>query len=314
MPTHGRTPPIVELAVRNLLVDRVTAEVADLFYAAGIDCMLVKGPVIADWLYPDAIRGYGDSDILVAPSDWEQAVALLTSHGFADYLAPMAHPRMESFAGTAFVRGSDNVDLHCTIAGLTALPDEVWNAIWRGAERHKVAGRSIAVPARPAVLVLLALHAAHHRDEAKPLEDLRRGIRAGTAHEWSEAVNLAKALGGVAAFASGLRHLPEGLELARMLGVEEAGSVRFDLRAAGVPTAEGLHELLGPDLTISQRASVMRSELFPKPSFMRWWTPLARRGRPGLLASYPLRWVWLAVKVPGGLLELRRARRRRSRA
>src|ERR1700733_12035032 len=119
MPTDGLAPPIVELAVRNLLVDLVTAEVADLFDAAGIDCILLKGPVIADWLYPDAIRGYGDSDLLVAPLDWERAVALLTNHGFTDYLAPLAHPRMESLAGTAFVRGPDNVDLHCTIAGLT---------------------------------------------------------------------------------------------------------------------------------------------------------------------------------------------------
>jgi Uncharacterised nucleotidyltransferase len=298
------------VAVRNLLVDRVTSEVVGWFAEAGIDCMLVKGPVIAELLYAEP-RPYGDSDILVRRSDWHPAISILLSHGFHDALAPMAHPRMESFASTAFVRGSDNVDLHCTLAGLDATPEEVWEALSQSADRQEVGGRVVAVPGRPAVLMHLALHAVHHHANEKPLEDLRRGIADGGVADWRLAARLADRLGGASAFASGLRRLPEGETLAATLGVERFGSLHFELRTAGVPTAEGLHELFVPGLTLAQRVAMVLAELFPKPSFMRWWTPLARRGDRGLIASYPLRWAWLAINVPRGALELQRARRRR---
>ena len=224
----------------------------------------------------------------------------------------MAHPRMESFASTAFVRGSDNVDLHCTLAGLEAPPEEVWAALWGEARRQSVGGRVVPVPAPSAVLLHLALHAVHHHADEKPLEDLRRGIALAPLADWREAAVLADRLGGMSAFASGLRRLPEGADLAATLGVERHGSVHFDLRTAGVPTAEGLHELLAPGRTIRQRVSIVYDELFPTARFMRWRIPLARRSRLGLLASYPLRWAWLAIKVPRGALELWRARRGRA--
>lgn len=90
--------------------------------------------------------------------------------------------------------------------------------------------------------------------------------------------------------------------------------MRFEVRARGVPTAEGLLELLRPEVSVCARESLVRRELLPNPRFMQWWTPLARRGKPGLLASYPLRWAWLALNVPAGLVELRRARRRQRRS
>lgn len=304
MSTKART-----VAVRNLLVDRVTSEVVGLFAEAGIHCMLVKGPVIGEFLYTEP-RPYGDSDILVRRSDWNPARAILLTHGFRDALAPMAHPRMESFASTAFVRGSDNVDLHCTLAGLEAPPEEVWDALRESAGEQEVGGTLVSIPGRPAVLMHLALHAVHHHADEKPLEDLRRGVADGAVADWRLAAELADRLGGTAAFASGLRRLPEGQRLAATLGIERFGSMHFELRTAGVPTAEGLHELFAPGLTLAQRVSIVFAELFPKPSFMRWSSPLARRGQRGLIASYPIRWVWLAINVPRGAIELRRARRR----
>ncbi len=274
--------------------------------------MLMKGPVIGEWLYGGTVRNYGDSDLLVARSDWDRAVALLVQRGFRDYLAPMGHPRMESLAGTGYSRGSEYVDLHSTIDGLEAAPEDVWNCLWATAGTQEVGGRTVAVPSRPAVLMHLALHSAHHQmhPTTKPLEDLRRGIERADPLEWGEAASLADELGGLAAFAAGLRRLPEGSMLIRRLGIGEVRSVRFEVRARGVATAEGLLELLAPGLSVRRRASLVRRELVPNPRFMRWWTPLARRGTAGLLASYPLRWAWLAVNVPAGLAELRRARRR----
>lgn len=296
-------------AVRALLVDRLTAEVVAAFEQERIEVMLVKGPVIAAWLYPDGIREYGDSDFLLPRGAWERAVSLLERMGFRDQLGPLAHPRMESYAGTAFVRGTDNVDLHCTLAGLEADFDSVWRALRRGSGRQRIAGRAVEVPGPAATLLHIALHAVHHV-EGRPLEDLRRAAARGTDEEWQAAAELAGELHGLAAFASGLRLVPAGEAVARRIGVHDQGSVHFDLRTARVPMAEGLDELLSPGLTTRERARMVAREVLPRPEFMRWWTPLAKRGTLGLVASYPWRWIWLAAKLPGGLRALRRARRR----
>jgi hypothetical protein len=301
----------VQLAVRNLLVDRLTAEVVGRFEADGIESILVKGPVIGDWLYDDAARSYGDTDLLVSPTDWHRAAGVLASQGFSDYLGPMAHPRMESFASTAFVRGSGNIDMHCTLSGLNAPPESVWEAFRTGSKRQLVGGRMVTVPAHRAVLMHIALHAAAHPENPKPQEDLRRALERADDAEWRQAAELAAELDGLAAFSTGLRTLEPGAELARRLGVADVSSIKLDLRAAQIPTTEALYELTRPGLTTSQRVQLVLSELFPRPSFMRWWTPVAKRGPIGLAASYPLRWGWLAVKVPRGVIELRRVLRNR---
>ena len=300
------------VAARNLLIDGTTADISGRFDEAGIECILVKGPVITEWLYRDDVRLYGDSDLLVRESDWAPAVEILGALGFRAAPGTLAHPRMTDTAATSYFRGLAYVDLHRTVDGLDAPPPVVWEALRAGAGHQVVGGREVLVPGRPARLMHLALHAAHHGGEAKSGEDLRRGVLAEDEDAWREAAALAARLGGSAAFGSGLRTVPESAGLARRLGVADAGSVLFDLRAAGVPTAEGLHELLNPGHTAAERWTMIRAELFPQPSFMRWWTPLARRGGAGLLASYPMRWGWLVLRVPGGLLTLRRVRRRRA--
>lgn len=269
----------------------------------------MKGPVIAEWLYAGAARLYGDSDLLVAPGDWDRAVAALEAQGFRDALSPMAHPRMESIASTAFVRGNDTVDLHCTLAGLDGPPEEVWKGFSQDCRTQTVGGRTVRVPARPATLMHVALHASHHGDAEKVVEDLRRALRHGSREEWVQAADLARRLDGLPAFASGLRRLARGAALAHELGVYSESSVRLDLRAAGVPTAEGLHELFASGLSLRTRLSMVLRELFPTADFMRWHTPLARRGTPGLVASYPVRWWWLTTQVPRGLAALLAARR-----
>ena len=85
-------------------------------------------------------------------------------------------------------------------------------------------------------------------------------------------------------------------------------STRHEIRFEDVPTAEGIDALLRPGVGTKQRALILLGEFFPRPDFMRWWTPLARRGRLGLVASYPWRWVKLLSQAPRGLLAVRRAR------
>jgi hypothetical protein len=308
MTSQGMDPFFRLLALRNLLIDQVAAEVAGAFAAEGVESLVLKGPVLAEWLYPGEVRPYGDADLIVAPGDWKSAVAVLNRLGFSDHLGPMAHPRMESFASTAFLRGEDNLDLHSTLHGLDGNPERIWRSFWGGAETQTIGGAELRVPSRAALLLHVGLHAAHHV-EGKPLKDLQRAIESADENLWREALDLAQLLDGTPTFASGLRLVPEGKELAQRLGIdEETRSTRHDIRFEQVPTAEAIDALLQPGVGMWQRITTVAGELAPRPEFMRWWSPLARRGRLGLIVSYPLRWIRLVTQVPRGLLAVWRAR------
>jgi hypothetical protein len=296
------------LALRNLAIDRLAARTVALFADAGIESVVLKGPVLAAWLYPGEVRPYGDADLLVPPERWGKAVAALEREGFSNRLGPMAHPRMESFNSTAFLRGEENLDLHCAIHGLEADPAAIWSSFSAGSASQEIGDATLRVPDRPALLLHVALHAAHHT-EAKPLEDLRRALAIADEELWKAAWALAGELGGAPVFATGLRRLPEGAALANRLGIgADVRSPRHDIRHDRVPTAEGIDELLAPGLSFAERARTVCRELLPRPEFMRWWLPLARRGRLGLALSYPWRWIWLAWHAPRGLLAARRRR------
>jgi hypothetical protein len=289
-------------AVRSLAIDRLTAEIVGKFAEEGIESLVLKGPALAEWLYRDEVRPYGDSDLMVAPESWNQAVAVLNRLGFSDYLGPMAHPRMESFAGTCFIGKGKGIDLHCALHGLDGDMKEIWAFFLAGSERQLIGGAELRVPGRPALLLHIGLHAAHHA-EGKALEDLRRAIALAGEEDWREAVNLARTHDGLPAFASGLRLLPEGATLAARLGIEQdVRSTRHEIRFERVPMAEGIDALLMSDMALRQRLAVVAREFFPRPEFLRWWSPLARRGRLGVIACYPWRWIWLFAHAPRGLL------------
>jgi hypothetical protein len=307
-PVRGLHPDMRALAIGNLLIDRLTAEIAGEFRAEGIDTIVLKGPVLANWLYPGEVRPYGDSDLMVSPADWERAVATLRRLGFASHLGPMAHPRMESFTSTAFLRNDANVDLHCALAGLDGALEPVWISFSAGSERQLIGGTPVRVPGRPALLLHVALHAAQHGG-GKALEDLRRAIAVAGDDLWREALRLAYIHDGIPAFASGLRLVPEGEELTRRLGIEGIRSTVHEIRHEAIPTAEAIHALLAPEVSMRLRLTTIARELVPRPEFMRWWWPFARRGRIGVIVSYPWRWIWLLAHAPRGLRAVWRRRR-----
>ncbi len=65
-----------------LVLERAALEVLNTFAAAGIDARLLKGAAIAHLDYPDpSCRGFGDVDVLVPSSGYEEAVRLLVAAG-----------------------------------------------------------------------------------------------------------------------------------------------------------------------------------------------------------------------------------------
>jgi hypothetical protein len=281
---------------------------------ASIESVLLKGPGIATWLYAgDRGRPYSDTDLLLRKQDWDDAIALLREMGFREGLDQLAHPRMESGSGYPLRRMSDqaDVDLHYTLFGIDAGPDEVWKAFAESAVREPVGGMEVLVPSHAARLLHVVLHAVQDGGEqgSKPMTDLEQALSRATEPEWREAFELASRLRAAPTFAAGLRLTPDGCTLAKIIGAESASSVTATLRLKRVPMAEGFQELAETS-TWRSKLALARRELFPSPAFMRWWSPLARRGTAGLALAYSWRPVWLAVRAVPGYLAWKRAVRR----
>jgi hypothetical protein len=274
-----------------------------------VEHRLLKGPSIAHWLYgPDEHRPYTDIDVLISRHDWERALKLLRHNGFRDALETMAHPRMQSLTSHPWVLdGKGEVDLHATLKGLDADPDTVWEAFSENAEVLQLRGMEIKMLPEAGRLLHIALHAAQHT-AVQTTEDLKRALERVDEARWREAVALAERVGGVAALATGLSTSPEGHALAERLGIHEVRSVDTLLRTGAVPLSEGLHELSRAK-GWRAKGRLLLHELAPTPDFMRWWSPLARRGRLGLLVAYLWRPVWMLRRLPAGIRALRRAER-----
>lgn len=298
-------------AQHGIRIDRVSIELHDALAAAGIPSILLKGPAIATWLYADdELRAYGDSDFLVRYRDWDRAAEVLASLGFAPQWGPMAHPNLGYYDSFAFKRGPlDTVDLHATLSGLRADFDSVWRVLGAAPDTQRVLYADLPVLALPARTMHLALHAAqHYGHEGYPMLDLERGLRSLPTELWRQAMDVAASLDGLNAFGSGLRLLPAGRGMAQRIGVPVDISIQTRLREGSVPLAQGLYTVARTP-GVQAKLVLLRHELFPRPSFMRWWSPLARRGRRGLVASYAWRPVWLLARLPAAVRELMRARR-----
>src|ERR1700733_8351085 len=112
--------PALLRAARAFSCDRISVEVISAMRAADIGPVLLKGPSIARWLYPDGGRSYVDTDILVPACDVDRTAAVLRSLGFTSLLDGF-HPleRDTYLEETTFVRRAESglgpdgmVDLH----------------------------------------------------------------------------------------------------------------------------------------------------------------------------------------------------------
>jgi hypothetical protein len=289
---------------RNFAVDALTAEVTGAFDHEGIETLVLKGPVLARWLYPGELRPYVDSDLMVAPESRARAIGVLERLGFVEHLPWMPMPLSLDPGGTAFNRrGSGMVDLHCQLPGLDGDPDAIWGRLAASADRQAIGGVELRVPDRDTVLLHVVLHAAHHANlvDGKPLEDLRRALARVEESQWSSALELARAYRGLPAFAAGLRLLPEGEDLASKLDLGEVRSFQHEIRREDNVIAEELYALLSANAGIRRKLAIAASDVFPRPDYMRWWSPLARRGKLGLAGAYVWRAIWVIGQAPGAI-------------
>lgn len=299
----AKRPSPLEAVARALAVDATIAEVTAAWRATGVASLLLKGPTVAGWLYRDgSVRSYGDADLLVAPDRVADAEAGLLALGFVA-LAP------DSTHAVPWWRERDGarVDLHHRLWAASAPPMRVWATIARDATTTmRVAGADVAVPTVPLRALLVATHAAQHEtDSEKPLEDLRRALITADEDVWRAAATLADTLGLLRPMADGLGRSAAGhavaarLPLVRVLdGLDARARGEVVVGIARVAAAHGA----AAKLRVGVRAA------FPPRDVLRWWSPLARRGRGGLAAAYAARAGHLVVRALPALVSWRRLR------
>jgi hypothetical protein len=305
MAAHPRSALV--LTAQAMAVDQMTCEVIGAFSQEGIAVILLKGPSIAQWLYPSGGRPYGDSDLLVSPAEFSRAARILRTLGFG---APVY-----AWAEHAYTyRRTDEsgcvlcVDLHRTLPYLTASPVKAWQVLSSGNETMQVRGTPVQVLGVPQRILHIAIHALQHAFETKsPFEDLRRAIEAVDMKAWEEAVAYSRTLGAEDALAAGLCLIPEGQALADRLDLtkEWRGILRMATSTASDGPAYQVQRILDAS-TFGERMKLIFNPAFVSPTFMRMTSPLARRGNIGLALAYAGRPFLLVGRIGPALVTRRR--------
>ena len=305
------TPRLVKhLAdMRRLSFDMTTVEVVDGMQERGVRVLLLKGPVLEAWLYPDGRRSYGDIDLIVSPDNFGRAEVALAELGFGRCLAGARAAELNPHE-RSWRRGANVVvDLHRSLPGVTAPPEAVWSLFREHATSLVVAGVDVEIPDTATNAFHVALHACQHgRKAAKPLEDLRRALARGDEQVWREAADIARKLQSSGTFALGLSLLPAGAELVRRLELEGNAPAEAHLRIQSAPPVSWLLLQLTEPTPTRERLALLGCKLKPSATIMRAEYRLARRGKLGLLATYALRPFRAGVHVPAALRAVRTAR------
>ena len=293
-------------AAQTIKADGAAAEVSRALRAVGIRSVVVKGPSTARRLYDASDhRVYTDCDLLLSPSGFELARPVLQGLGFTEHSDSVDWPERGLPHAVPWSRSDGaQIDLHRNLSGTGVPPAAVWRELIQHTEPLVLAGEIVEVPDAKGVAFQVALHAGQHQDApaGKPRADLARAVARIPADVWVEAAAMADRLDATGPFAIGLRLDPDGNRLADELALPSTSSVAAarDGRIAG-----GLGRLAATQ-GLGARARLVLGEFFPSPEFMRWWSPLARRGDLGLLAAYPARAFWMLRHLRRSLAAARR--------
>ena len=297
----------------RLAIDAGTAEVLERFERAGVHALLLKGPAIARWLYPNgAGRPYIDCDLLVGPADFEAAEGVLRSLGYASLLQDLGMPSWWCEHAAVWQRHSDglNVDLHRTLIGVRVDDATTWRVLSADAEEIEVAGHRVQTLALAARAMHVALHAAQHGTGwPSSIADLERALSVCDDDLWRRAAAVAGELQASAGFLAGLRLAPAGERLVTRLALPDTRSVEAELRAGSPPLLALGFEQLARAAGTRARAEIVWRKLVPTPAFLRDSDPQAAASRLGLARAYLRRAMFLLRHAPLGLVAWHRARR-----
>ncbi|MDP9270163.1 MAG: nucleotidyltransferase family protein [Chloroflexota bacterium] len=302
----------VALVVRekSRRLDGLAAKVSNALESAFIRCLLLRGPVLARWLYIDASdRPYEDVDLLVPVHEHARAAKVLTGLGLRSVLGD-ASPSEQAPHAETFEGAEGDVDLHWTLRGIGASPEAAWGALNRGREEMELGQTAVQMPGPAARALTVALHAAQHGPQGPTqLGDIERAVSGLPRSTWEQAITIADELDAFPAFAAGIGLAPGGERLLGELGISAELNLDLAVRREGnVPVIRGIARLRETS-GVAARGRLLARELVPSRTFMREWSAVARRGGVGLAAAYAIRPFWLAWRLPPAYAAYRRARR-----
>lgn len=286
----------------------MTAEVVTALRAAGIEPVLLKGPSIAQWLYPADFRPYGDTDLLVSPSDFAGAARVLRRIGFGNPTRGRAlHAHTYRKLGTELSQPLC-VDLHRSLPYLRASTREAWRVLSKGHDTVLVAGTEVRVLSIPQRVFHIAIHSVQHAFETQnPFEDLRRALAAVSADDLTATVVISRNLGAEDALVAGLSLIPEGQDVVQRLQLSPECRDLFRFKGGTeVESAAYQFQRMVDARSVGERVDVLVDMVVASPAVLRETSALARRGPAGLVLAYAARPFVLASRIGPALLTRRR--------
>jgi hypothetical protein len=294
-------------------LDAAAAQASVRLCSAGVGCIVLKGPITADWLYAgDRLpHRYGDIDLLVGPGTICAATAVLVELGYEAATEIPVDPELRSLVhAREFRRESDAVklDLHWRLPGATADPAVVWDVLLEHSEPRTLGEVEILALDESARLVGLAIHVTQRGPgEAKAADDLRRGLATTPDAGWRAAFDLAGMLGARPAMVAGLRSIEAGRGLADRLGLPPLSF--SDLLAGSDWVPRGATRLLRLATAPGWRArlGLVRRGLWPPDEAICGAYPIARRGSSGVLVARAWHLGIAPIRLALAMIALRRA-------
>ena len=192
-----------------LTLERELVRITESLEDAGIPSVVLKGPAVANTMYPDpAWRSFGDLDLLVRAGDLTRVVEMLGARGFQRRLPEPRAGFDERFGKGVELRNASrvDVDLHRTLAlgsfGIWLDPQ----ALFERTEPFALAGRKFRRLDNEALLVHATLHAAlgSRYPRLVALRDIAQ-IAETARPDWGEVARLGRSWHAQVVIAAGLR-------------------------------------------------------------------------------------------------------------
>jgi hypothetical protein len=152
-------------AARHLLMTNGLVQVLRACAADGIPVIPLKGPALAEALYPHpGMRPCNDVDVLVRPADVRRADGVLRRLGYASYDDAHSWDFDLAYDHATLYERTDGVrlDLHWRLLNDPRYTGDVDAGIWDRATEQEIAGLRARVLGREDVLLYLAVHLAVH--------------------------------------------------------------------------------------------------------------------------------------------------------
>ena len=302
----------LDFTVSNRLwLELLHAEVCWTLGSQGIDALVIKGPSISQWLYPEGDRESADVDLLLRPSHWDAAVSALEGLGFeatySGFRETETALHSHDLQRTDEEHGLHGIDLHHYFPGIEADPEDAFDVLWEQRAAAQQAGVDVWFPSLEARALIIGLHVARQPDIEKSMEDLRRALEALTVSQLEAMASLALRLKAQPALRAGLETMPETADYVGGLGLSDIEVPTYwRLLSQGADLLSIELERVR-SLPPRQRAAAMGRWLFPSAASLRARHPEIGDSRVRLAGVYVRRWGSGLKRLPSAVRRVRRA-------